>query len=85
MNNASAAVLAFACVSVLALGYWLVVPATYTRIVANVTDVARNATLNDAVGFMDAVENGVVAWLPWVLAGVAIVAVLAWIARKAMD
>jgi hypothetical protein len=81
MNNAVGAILAFVCVSVLALGYYLVIPATYTRIVANVTDATRNATLNSTVTFTDTIQNATIAWLPWVLAGIAIVAVMAWIVR----
>jgi hypothetical protein len=84
MNNAAAAILAFACVSVLAMGYWLVIPATYTRIVANVTDVVRNATLNSTVAFTDTVQNATIAWLPWVLVGIVIVSVMAFVVRRAM-
>ena len=49
MNNVAAYIIVFASVSIIGLAYFLIIPATFTRIQANVTNTQTNATLISAV------------------------------------
>jgi hypothetical protein len=80
MNHAAAWVIVFACVSILGLGYFLVIPATFTRIYANVTDPGRNTTITNAVGLTNAISS-TYAWIPISLAALAVVAVMVYLFR----
>jgi len=77
LNNAAAALLVFAVGSMVLLGFYLMVPPTFTRIQANVTDVKTNATLQKAEGVSTVLGGAVIGWFPLVAAAIVIVAVVA--------
>jgi hypothetical protein len=63
MNNVAGAIIVFACVSIIGLGYFLIIPSTYSRIQANVTDAQTNETLIKAVGLTNLVTS-TWGWIP---------------------
>jgi hypothetical protein len=70
VNSVVGAGVAFACVAFLLLGFYLVMPASVTRV--NITDAAQNTTLTNSYSFMQSVE-GISGLLLIVIAAVAIV------------
>jgi hypothetical protein len=78
MNNVAAAIIVFASVSIIGLGYFLIIPSTFTRIQANVTDAQTNGTLIKAVGLTNLITS-TWGWIPIALGAFVVIAAFAYL------